>query len=68
STDNANTIHVGGHTTFDAWVGYDWQRVSAVLRVRNLSDALYGTYSGYPSTHIYLGAPRSIELTLRTRF
>ncbi len=68
STDNANTIHVAGHTTFDAWLGYDWQRVSAVLRVRNLSDALYGTYSGYPSTHIYLGAPRSIELTLRTRF
>ncbi|WP_435015142.1 TonB-dependent receptor [Xanthomonas arboricola] len=67
-TDNANTIHVRGHTTFAAWVGYDWQRVSAVLRVRNLSDELYGTYSGYPSTHIYLGAPRSVELTLRTRF
>lgn len=67
-TDNANTIHVRGHTTFDAWVGYDWQQVSAVLRVRNLSDALYGAYSGYPSTHIYLGAPRSVELTLRTRF
>lgn len=67
-TDNANTIHVRGYTSFDAWVGYDWQRVSAVLRVRNLSDELYGTYSGYPSTHIYLGAPRSVELTLRTRF
>lgn len=67
-TDNANTIHVRGHTTFDAWVGYDWQRVSAVLRVRNLTDTFYGTYSGYPSTHIYLGAPRSVELTLRTRF
>lgn len=67
-TDNANTIHVRGHTTFDAWVGYDWQRVSAVLRVRNLSDELYGTYSGYPATHIYLGATRSVELTLRTRF
>lgn len=67
-TDNANTLHVRGHTTFDAWVGYDWQRISAVLRVRNLTDELYGTYSGYPSTHIYLGAPRSVELTLRTRF
>lgn len=67
-TDNANTIHVRGHTTFDAWVGYDWQRISAVVRVRNLTDELYGTYSGYPSTHIYLGAPRSVELTLRTRF
>lgn len=67
-TDNANTIHVRGHTTFDAWMGYDWQRLSAVLRVRNLTDEVYGTYSGYPSTHIYLGAPRSVELTLRTRF
>ncbi|MET0328248.1 MAG: TonB-dependent receptor [Luteimonas sp.] len=67
-TDTANTIHVRGHVVFDAWVGYDRARASAVLRVRNLGDALYGTYSGHPSTHIYLGAPRSVEMTLRTRF
>lgn len=67
-TDNANTLYVRGRTTFDAWVSYDWTRASLALRVRNLSDVLYGEYSGYPTTHVYLGAPRSGELTLRTRF
>lgn len=67
-TDNANTLYVRGRTTFDAWVSYDWTRASLALRVRNLSDVLYGEYSGYPTTHVYLGAPRSVELTLRTRF
>ena len=67
-TDNANSIHVRGRTTFDAWASYDWSRASLALRVRNLSDVLYGEYSGYPATHVYLGAPRSIEMTLRTRF
>lgn len=67
-TDNANTIYVRGRTTFDAWASYDWSRASLALRVRNVGDALYGEYSGYPSTHVYLGAPRSVEMTLRTRF
>ncbi|WP_238376651.1 TonB-dependent receptor [Luteimonas abyssi] len=67
-TDNANSIYVRGRTTFDAWAQYDWNRASVALRVRNLADALYGEYSGYPSTHVYLGAPRSVEMTLRTRF
>ncbi|UNK42118.1 TonB-dependent siderophore receptor [Luteimonas sp. S4-F44] len=67
-TDNANTYYVRGRTTFDAWAGYDWPRVSLALRVRNAGDALYGEYSGYPATHVYLGAPRSVEMTLRTRF
>ncbi len=67
-TDTANTYYVRGRTTFDAWASYDWRRASIELRVRNLSDALYGEYSGYPATHVYLGAPRSVEMTLRTRF
>ncbi len=67
-TDTANTIYVRGRTTFDAWASYDWRRTSLALRVRNLGDALYGEYSGYPATHVYLGAPRSVEMTLRTRF
>lgn len=66
--DNVNTIYVVGYTIFDAWFGYDWQCVSAVLRVCNFSDALYGMYSGYLSTYIYFGAFRSIELTLRMWF
>lgn len=67
-TDTANTYYVRGRTTFDAWASYDFSRASVAVRVRNLTDALYGEYSGYPATHVYLGAPRSVELTLRTRF
>ena len=68
-TDTANTYHVEGRTTFDATVSYQ-VTPSAVLtlRGRNLGDAFYGEYSGYPSTNIYIGAPRSVELALTTSF
>ncbi|WP_156358236.1 hypothetical protein [Sphingobium sp. Leaf26] len=42
--------------------------VSSTLRGRNLTDAFYGEYSGCPSTNIYIGAPRSVEISLATHF
>ncbi len=68
-TDTANSIRVAGHTTMDAAVA--WKLSSATtltLRGRNLTNAFYGEYSGYPTTNIYLGAPRSVELSLLARF
>jgi iron complex outermembrane receptor protein len=38
------------------------------VRGRNLTDAFYGEYSGYPSTNVYIGAPRSVEIALSTHF
>ena len=32
------------------------------LRGRNLTDEFYGDWSGYSSSQIYIGAPRSVEL------
>ena len=42
------------------------ERVTLTLRGRNLTDAFYGEYSGYPTTNVYLGAPRSVEFPAGT--
>ncbi|MFM2372530.1 MAG: hypothetical protein RIS85_2252 [Pseudomonadota bacterium] len=68
-TDTANIIHVNGRTTFDAAVAWGLtDQATLSLRGRNLTDAFYGEYSGYPTTNIYIGAPRSVEVSLSTRF
>lgn len=68
-TDNANSIFVRGHWLFDASVSYRLtDDVSLSLRGRNLTDAFYGEYSGYPSTNIYIGAPRGVDVTLTAKF
>ncbi|WP_404478919.1 TonB-dependent receptor [Novosphingobium sp. BL-52-GroH] len=68
-TDTANTILVKGRTTFDAAVSWKASEgVTLALRGRNLTDAFYGEYSGYGSNDIYIGAPRSVEVSLAVRF
>lgn len=68
-TDTANTIRVAGHTVFDASVAFPLARQATMtIRGRNLTDAFYGEYSGYPSTNVYIGTPRSFEIALATRF
>jgi iron complex outermembrane receptor protein len=65
-TDQANTIRVDGHTVFGAWVSMPLNMAGAngtlTLRGRNLTDEFYGDWSGYSSSQIYIGAPRSVEL------
>lgn len=67
-TDTANTIEVAGHTVVDAWISYEVGPGTLRLRGRNLTDAFYGEWSGYNPQHIYLGAPRSVELSYSARF
>lgn len=68
-TDTANSIFVRGHWLFDASVSYRLtENVSLSVRGRNLTDAFYGEYSGYPSTNIYIGAPRGVDVTLTAKF
>lgn len=67
-TDNANTYDVRGHTTLDASIAYRFPFGTVTLRGRNLTNALYGEYSGYPATQIYLGAPRSVEVAYAAHF
>jgi iron complex outermembrane receptor protein len=68
-TDTANTIRVAGHTLLDASIALTVApNATLTLRGRNLTDAFYGEYSGYPTTNIYIGAPRSFEIALAARF
>ncbi|MFT4089836.1 MAG: TonB-dependent receptor [Asticcacaulis sp.] len=68
-TDTANSYFVLGRTTLDASVAWKVNdKATLTLRGRNLTDAFYGEYSGYASTNIYIGAPRSVEIALSTRF
>ena len=64
-TDTANGIFVKGRTTFDAAIALAIHGGAVLtLRGRNLSDVFYGEYSGYASSDIYVGAPRSFEMSL----
>ncbi|QIH09771.1 MULTISPECIES: TonB-dependent receptor [unclassified Pseudomonas] len=63
----ANTRYAPGYAIFGAFVGY---RVDAdtrvTARVRNLTDRVYARSTA--PTQLYLGAPRTFELALQTRF
>ncbi|MGU3493620.1 TonB-dependent receptor [Xanthobacteraceae bacterium A53D] len=67
-TDNANTIEVAGRTVVDAWISYELGQGTLRLRGRNLTDAFYADWSGYSSSQVFLGAPRSFELSYAARF
>ena len=67
-TDTANTYFVEGHTTLDASISYELKNATVTLRGRNLTNAFYGEYSGYSSTQVFLGAPRSAELGVTFKF
>jgi iron complex outermembrane receptor protein len=68
-TDTANNYFVRGHTLLDASISVRIApQASLTLRGRNLTNAFYGEYSGYPTTNVYIGAPRSAEIALSTHF
>ncbi len=63
----ANTLTAPAYTLLD--VGLDWRvsrTVSLVGRVRNATDRIYFANAG--STQGYLGAPRTVDVTLRASF
>lgn len=68
-TDTANSIRVAGHRLVDASLSVPvGDHATLTLRGRNLTDAFYGEYSGYPTTNVYFGAPRSFEIALAGRW
>ena len=65
--DAANTLSVPSYTLMGAFVGYELaEDTQLTLRGRNLTDEVYARQAG--STMLYLGAPRSFEIALQTRF
>lgn len=67
-TDNANTIRAKGYTTVDAAISYNAAFGELTLRGRNLTDAFYADWTDMQPTQFQLGAPRSVEVSLLTRF
>ncbi len=68
SRNEANTIEVGERTLLDAWIAYDLAQGTVRLRGRNLTDELYADWSGYSPTQVYLGAPRSFDVTYSVKW
>jgi iron complex outermembrane receptor protein len=67
-TSNANTFRVKSHTVVDAQVSWRAPFGRVTVRGRNLFDTLYADWSGYGATQVYLGAPRSVDVTLSRSF
>ncbi len=66
--DNANTVHSAGYTVWGANLRWKPGPDSELaLRVRNLTDKAYVAYA-LNANMVYLGEPRSVELSWRTSF
>lgn len=67
-TSNANAYRVKARTVFDAQASWRARFGRVTVRGRNLFDELYADWSGYGATQVYLGAPRSVDITLSRSF
>ena len=67
-TETANVTKVNAFTTFDAAVSWNAPFATVTLRGRNLTNEFYADWSGYASGLVFIGAPRSIELSLTRKF
>jgi iron complex outermembrane receptor protein len=64
--DTANTTRVNGYTVFDASIGYATKYGDITVRGRNLTNQIYFEAAGANS--VYWAQPRSVDVTLRTKF
>lgn len=67
-TSNANTHRVKSRTVVDAQASWRAPFGRMTVRGRNLFDTLYADWSGYGATQVYLGAPRSFDISLSRSF
>ncbi|WP_033921025.1 TonB-dependent receptor [Sphingomonas sp. 37zxx] len=67
-TETANVTKVNGFTTVDAAVSSNASFGTLTLRGRNLTDEFYADWSGYASGLVFIGAPRSVELSFTRKF
>jgi iron complex outermembrane recepter protein len=67
--NNANTVKMNGYTTADVYATWRLSSGSLTLRVRNVADKLYASWTGANANNqVILGAPRSADLTYHARF
>lgn len=67
--NNANTTWVPSYTLFGAFVKYRVdEHTDLTARLRNLTDEVYARFIHQSNSQYYVGEPRSLELSLNTRF
>jgi iron complex outermembrane receptor protein len=66
-TDDFNTIEAKGYQLLGASIRFDSPLGTLVARGRNLMDEYYVAWSGYYETHVYVGEPRSFEVSWTKR-
>ena len=67
-TSSANTVKVNAYTTLDAAIAWDIPIGTVTLRGRNLTDEFYADWSGYSSGLVFVGASRSVELSMAIKY
>jgi iron complex outermembrane recepter protein len=67
-TSNANSVKVKAFTTYDAALTWNAAFGALTLRGRNLTDEFYADWSGYASGLVFVGAPRSVDLTFVRKY
>jgi iron complex outermembrane receptor protein len=67
-TSNANTVRINSFTTVDASATWNASFGAVTLRGRNLTDAFYADWSGFASGLVFIGAPRSVDLSYSKKF
>ena len=68
-TNNANTVRMAGYRLGDLYASWTARPAVFTLRVRNVTDELYATWSGANANNqVVLGAPRTVELSARFDF
>lgn len=68
-TGSANTTRMAGYGTADLHATWSLRQCSINLRIRNINDTLYTSWSGANANNqVIIGSPRAIEITYRTDF
>lgn len=67
-TNNSNTTRVNDATLFDAFAGWRVGNGTLGVRVRNIGDRLWATWTGASQNQVILGEPRSFELSFQAAF
>lgn len=67
-TSNANLYEAKERTLLDAWVVFDVGKGTLRLRGRNLTDEFYAEWADYNETSVYVGAPRSFDVTYSVKW
>jgi len=68
-TANDNLVKINGRKTADAYANWDFKPGVVSVRVRNLTNKLYATWSGSSAANqVMIAAPRSVEVSYRVTF